>query len=156
MKQNLYKIFGYAGAMPFLLLSGLACYFDVLKVTDVATLIVQILVAYAAIILSFLGGIHWPFAIQPRGARSQGKLFGRQLSNSMLPSIFGFMAVILSLSGMADIALLCCAGLFWMVYIIDQTFLSKADFPEGYFAFRRNITAIVTIALLATYLAVFV
>jgi len=152
--NTLYKKFGYAGAVPFLVLAGLAFYFSPVQ-GAVLDFIAQAQVAYAAIILSFLGGIHWPFAIQPRGGRSRGAMFGKQLSNSMLPSIFGFMVVILSLTGMADIALLCCAGLFWMVYVIDHIFLSASEFPDGYFVFRRNITLIVTIALIATYLGVY-
>ena len=152
--NNLYKLFGYAGAVPFLVLAGLAFYFTDAP-EEVLIFVVQAQVGYAAIILSFLGGIHWPFSLQPRGKRSQGKMYGKQMSNAMLPSIFGFMALILALSGMADIALFCCVGLFWMVYVIDQIFLSQSDFPEGYSAFRLNITLIVTIALLATYLGVY-
>lgn len=152
--NNLYKIFGYAGSVPFLVLAGLSYYFPQSQ-EEVLLFVVQAQVGYAAIILSFLGGIHWPFALQPRGKRSQGKVYGKQMSNAMLPSIFGFMIVILSLSGMADIALLCCVGLFWLVYVIDQIFLSKSDFPDGYFSFRRNITLIVSIALIATYLGAY-
>ena len=152
--NNLFKIFGYAGAVPFLVLAGLAFYFPSSQ-EEVLNFVAQAQVGYAAIILSFLGGIHWPFSLQPRGKRSQGKMYGKQMSNAMLPSIFGFMALILALSGMEDIALFCCVGLFWMVYVIDQIFLSKSDFPEGYFAFRLNITLIVTIALLATYLGAY-
>jgi len=153
--NNLYKIFGYAGAVPFLVLAGLAFYFPQSQ-GEVLDFVAQAQVGYAAIILSFLGGVHWPFSLQPRGKRSQGAVYGKQMSNAMLPSIFGFMALILALSGMADIALFCCVGLFWLIYVIDQIFLSKSDFPEGYFTFRLNITLIVTISLLATYLGAYV
>jgi len=152
--NNLYKIFGYAGAVPFLVLAGLAFYFPQSQ-SEVLDFVAQAQVGYAAIILSFLGGVHWPFSLQPRGKRSKGSVYGKQMSNAMLPSIFGFMALILALSGMEPIALFCCVGLFWLTYVIDQIFLSKSDFPDGYFTFRLNITLIVTIALLATYLGAY-
>lgn len=152
----LYKIFGYAGALPFLALAGLSFYFGSIEQEGVVTLITQAQVGYAAIILSFLGGVHWPFAVQPRGGRSQGLMYGKQMSNAVLPSIFGFMAVILSLTGMADIALLCCAGLFWLVYVIDSVFLNKSEFPDGYFTFRLIMTVIVSVSIAATYIGAYV
>ena len=134
MKEKFYQILGYAGALPFL---GLAILSFVLNDSRIAS--VQI--GYAAIIASFLGGLHWPFAVKT------GCPF--YLSIIMLPSIIGLGCVILGLF-MPTPALLIMAILFIGLSLFDKKYLKPEDWPQNYSHFRLKITVIVSTLLIIT------
>jgi hypothetical protein len=126
---------GYAGLIPFVGLSGL----------DIASgneFFAGLLLLYSLLIASFLGGVHWPIALQ--------KGHVRQLYLAMLPTLISFA---LSAAGLWLSPVFIFAGfilLFWGLYAMDYLFLREAFLPfEGYLRFRLILTSVVTLSLAA-------
>lgn len=143
--QKFPTILGYAGAAPFIVLT-LAMY----AVGDVAlhSSLALCLMAYAAMIASFLAGVHWPVAMHQKDKT--------YLMLSMMPSIFGFFFVLgIVFLGQIVGFLVIMAGVFWMLYLMDKKYLPEDGFAKGYFDFRRNLTIIVSGALLISALRFF-
>ena len=76
------KLLGYLGLIPFVTIP-VAVILNVLSYPQAFAFFTQ----YSAIILSFLGGIHWYAAITENR-------YSHQIYVSMLPSIVGWMALI--------------------------------------------------------------
>lgn len=116
---------GYAGLLPFLAftLGGLLDIY--------ADHAVRLFVIYSAIILSFLGGIHWGIAMQSGGSPT------RILKWSMLPSIVGIVAFIAGIwwSPLSLLTLLALTHLFWLNF-------EKRHLPEQlwYLELRNRLT----------------
>ncbi len=80
-------VLGYAGLLPFLSLAVIA------TLSDQAVLAGQLLVAYSAIILSFLGGIRWGLtAVRAQPTLGQRTL-GRDLVLAICLSLLAFAAL---------------------------------------------------------------
>lgn len=135
-------IFGYAGTLPFILFMLLSF---VANEESTAKAITTLQMAYGAMILSFLGGIHWGQAIPSNNTK--------QLSFSMLLTIGSFGLMILGFFT-PSLPLLLMACLFWAVYYADRNLMPLDYIPEGYFSFRRNLTIIVSGTLLISFFAV--
>ena len=138
-------IFGYAGIIPFLLITLFMVFSDMVGQNLKSGAILQ--VAYAAMILSFLGGAHWGQAI-PRNHEKQIKF-------SMLPTIAGFCLFLLAVFGFDFSALIGTAGMFYAVYVADKKMMPVDLMPPGFFKFRRNLTFIVIALLLISAATVF-
>ncbi|CAB0149487.1 hypothetical protein PSI9734_00052 [Pseudidiomarina piscicola] len=95
---------GYAGLIPFLVFTfgGLLDLY--------AEHSLRLFVVYSALILSFLGGVHWGLAM----ARDDNPT--RMLHWSMLPSILGIVLVFAGiwLSPLTMLVVLACGHLFWL------------------------------------------
>ncbi len=126
---------GYAGLIPFVGLSAL----DIVSGNE---FFAGLLLLYSLLIASFLGGVHWPVALQ------KGNL--RQLYLAMLPTLISFA---LSAAGLWLSPVFIFAGfilLFWGLYAMDYLFLRDACLPfEGYLRFRLILTGVVTLSLAA-------
>ena len=96
--------------------------------------------SYAAMILSFLGGVHWGQAMQRNNAA--------QMAFAMLPSVASLFIILYALMADTNIALATMAILFWVIYAGDQKLIPKDLVPTGYFTFRLILTAIVSISLI--------
>ena len=87
---------------------------------------------YSAVILSFLGGIHWGVALQdPRWSNSW------RLSLCMLPSLIGWVALTLPLK--ESLILLMIAYVLWWIYDYSQI---KVD---DYRRLRRCLSVVVIV-----------
>jgi chromate transport protein ChrA len=128
--------FGYAGVIPFIffMLFTLVADFDDYK----SLTIVQI--AYASMIASFLAGVHWGQAIPAQN--------NRQMSFAMIPTIASLFLLIWAILADPVLPLAGMAGLFWMIYAADKKYMPLDFIPDGYFAYRRNLTIIVSSTLL--------
>lgn len=137
--------YGYAGIIPFFIIAMAMLLGDTGGNNLKAGAILQ--VAYAAMILSFLGGAHWGQAI-PRNHQ-------KQITFSMLPTIASFCLFVLAVFGMEFTALIGTAAMFYAVYVADQKMMPREFIPPGYFKFRRNLTYIVMALLLISAVTVF-
>jgi hypothetical protein len=115
----------YAGLIPFILLP-LYIASDNLAIFEGVSYFVQ----YSAIILSFLGGIHWYESIKNERA-------GHQLYVSMLPSIVGWLSLVLLPPGIALITI-GVSHMLMLIYDLSVLMPSKA-----YAAMRMRITSLV-------------
>lgn len=104
------------------------------------------LVAYAAIILSFVGAVHWGFALQ-RNDGSVAPKVGKRLLLGVLPSLAGWAAMLLQLSGLADLALALLIASFIAVPVVEARGAALDLLPAGYMALRWGLTVLVVMTL---------
>lgn len=118
---------GFAGLVPFLLLA-------VAALLGLHSAIATLMFAqYSAIIISFLGGVHWGLAMLADSSN-------RQLGWSMVPSVVGIGALILSwfVSIPLVLALLALTHLFWLNY--ERRQLESQPQHDWYIQLRRQLT----------------
>ena len=134
-------LLGAAGALPFVALA-LASH---LAFVDARDLIRSGLVAYGAVILSFLGGIAWGLAIgEPFGRAGKVALWGR-LGISVVPSLLGWSALFMPHAIGLTLLALC----FLMVFAIDVRFARRGWAPRWYPKLRLPLTVVVCASLSA-------
>lgn len=131
---------GIAGLVPFVGLAGLAVIGHPQPLAEVW----RALALYGAVILSFLGGVHWGRALAVPRASDFGA--------SVVPSIVAWLAVT-ALPGRAAIPPL-AAG-FAALLIYDLARVRDGALPAWYAPLRLRLTAVVigafAVALLATW-----
>jgi Protein of unknown function (DUF3429) len=104
----------------------------------------QVLVGYAAVILSFLGGIQWGVALNlvetaPKSARTMFML-------SVVPSLLAW--AMLLLPGARE-RVIVAVLLFAFVWVIDAMLHLQKLIPQWFFRLRGVITSIVVLSLLS-------
>lgn len=130
--QNTAKLLGYAGLLPFILIPV----FIIIGLMD-AYIGYLHFVQYSAIILSFMGGIHWLDALQNR--RKNHQLFA-----SMLPSIVAWLSLVF-LDGTVLLSILSLSHLGVLVY--DKYVLAlEKDILIEYTQLRVLLTTVVVIS----------
>jgi hypothetical protein len=118
---------GYAGLLPFA-----ACALAVaLLGEEPREFAARALVAYGAVILSFLGAVHWGLLLARPAPDTR-----RRLAVGVLPSLAGWAALLLS--PRHGLALLVVAfGAFWLY---EHRALGTSLLPDGYLRLRRELT----------------
>lgn len=111
------------------------------------------LIAYSAVILSFLGAVHWGLALAtPELGRPQAwNAYGW----SVTPALLGWLALLMSMLGLPTwLVLLFLAGDFLLARVVDASLipLYSAAAP-WYLGLRTRLTLAVCAALLAAALA---
>jgi hypothetical protein len=129
---------GYGGLIPFLGLS-LATAFD----GDGAPFWDGVLVAYAAAILSFVGALHWGFAITQSGLTAHQRNVG--LVWSVIPCLLAWAALLIQ--PLAASALLIVA--FLAHYGQDWRFATQARLPAWYLPLRLRLTVVAILCVAA-------
>lgn len=128
---------GYGGLLPFLL-PALIAPFDPAH----GSVWLDIQRAYGAIILSFVGALHWAFAMQPGIADDDRH---RHFIWSVVPALIGWLALILpAFSGL----LLLLVG-FWAHFLRDRRLATPAGLPAWYLPLRLRLTGIASLCLLS-------
>ena len=132
---------GLAGLLPFI-----ACALLPLA-TDPAwhPLLQQALVAYGAVILTFIGAIHWGVALMAPPHPGRAVLFGW----SVVPAFWGWLALFPSF--VASLTML-GAG-FIVQFAADYRAAGEFGLPAWYLAFRSLLTSGVLLSLLLASLA---
>lgn len=106
------------------------------------------LVAYGAVILAFLGGVHWGFALQDPAARSERA----RLALGVVPSLVGWVAMLFTIAISIEAAL----GLLIIGFIgltVMEARARRLDLvPSGYMALRYGLSAAVLLALITVLL----
>ncbi len=134
---------GYAGLLPFVvgavelwLLPGF--------ITD---FIETALLAYAAVILSLMGAIHWGLAM-----RSHRDIINLQLGLSVIPALLGWVALLIPAVAAYPILMLS----FIVLNLFDLQAVKLNMAPSWYPKFRLPLTIGVVLSLVAAYANVFV
>jgi hypothetical protein len=131
---------GYAGLLPFV-----ACVLAIaLLEGEARAFAVRALVAYGAVILSFLGAVHWGLLLRQPDAAAPVRL-----AIGVLPSLAGWLALLLP--DRYALALLVVAfGGFWLY---EHRVVGAALLPGGYLDLRRHLSlaacALLTLGLLS-------
>lgn len=140
-------LLGYAGLIPFI--SGAIG----IWITPPAwrTDVLMALLHYAAVILAFMGAIHWGLAM---ARERQDDAAHRQLGLSVLPALLGWLAISSGLPALLALALLISG--FIGLYLADVHAVKLELAPRWYSALRKPLTAVVLISLLAAWVGVLV
>ena len=140
-----FKIVAYsltlAGVIPFL-----GCLFGIFNHVH-SDFYLQSLIAYGAIILTFLGGIHWGLALNYRKERIAIWL----LFESILPAFIAWIVLLLSI-GHWQLLLL---GITFLFILLIDIFLYRQNIIESWFLLLRMIiSGLVLIILCVSFMAV--
>jgi Protein of unknown function (DUF3429) len=129
-------VLGLGGVIPFVACAMAAISGIRLPFIDHAS---AALIAYGAVILSFLGGVRWGFALRMEPVAQQ-----RMLVLSVIPSLLAWGALLLA--PRAGLALL--AACFVVLGLADQR-LTDDGAPPWFARLRLLLTVLVTICLTA-------
>jgi hypothetical protein len=127
-----------SGAIPFITCSAVLW----LAPPAYRAFATTVLTGYAAVILSFLGGIQWGLAVNlidtaPKSARTMFLL-------SVVPSLLAWAMLLLPASSSRIIVAMC---LFAFVWVVDALLNLQKLIPPWYFKLRSIITIIVITSL---------
>ena len=131
---------GGLGALPFIGLAITGAWLD----EPLRQQALTALAVYGAIILSFLGGIHWGLAIAKFGTLASEQAAARRLLFSVLPALIGWSALLLP----RPIEALVLAGTFALLGLFDARASQAGEAPTWYPKLRWPLTAVVVAALL--------
>jgi hypothetical protein len=131
---------GYGSLVPF----AAAVIGIVLLDGEMRALAARALLAYGAVILSFLGAVHWGLVLARPAADTARRLLG-----GVLPALAGWVALLLPTR--FGLALLVIAfGAFWLY---EHRVLGAGFLPPSYLGLRRDLTlgacALLTLGLIA-------
>lgn len=133
-------VLGLAGLIPFLAGAVAVWLFEPMA----ARVAQDMQVAYATVILSFLGAVHWGAALgRPDGARSWG-----WMGWSVTPALLAWFSVMMA-PGSALMALMAC---YLAAFAVDMQAVKKGLLPLWYLSLRRVLTTGAFLCLGATLL----
>lgn len=142
------KILGYGGLVPFIGLAGISM-FAPLPLSEMA---LAGLAFYGAIILSFLGGLHWG-RLAASNTVEAGKDTGIDtgwLIWSVVPSLWAWGAIWLVLDNALQL-LLIAAGLC-VCWAVDRQAIAGGLFASWMGRLRRDLTLVATLSLVSAAL----
>jgi Protein of unknown function (DUF3429) len=129
------KALGYAGLLPFIA-SAAACWFIQ---GDAKAFAQQALLTYGAVIVSFLGAVHWGVALAQRNLASGPYAW------SITPALLAWLALFLPFSSGAvllSLALIAC-------WLVDKQTLHSQVFGEAYLQLRTHLTIVAMLCVIA-------
>lgn len=129
-----------AGLIPFF--AGVAGAWTLGGIAFVLAL--NLMMAYAAIVLAFLGAVHWGLALAQEAAGNW-----RRLAPSVLPALAGWLALMLDNA----LGLLLLAIGYVGVFLADRAAVTANRAPGWYKALRKPLTLVVLASLAACYAA---
>ena len=138
--ENTAKTLGYAGLIPFVVFS-IGCWIPLPYVVNAP----DILIAYGAVILSFMGAVHWGAAMVNTDQQRGGYILA-----SVIPALLAWPALLLPHS----LALALLLAGFIGLYVYDRSVEKAQLLPVWYIPMRTRLTAIVTICLAVALLSV--
>jgi hypothetical protein len=100
-------------------------------------------VSYGAVILSFVGAVHWGFLLKSDSIQRQELL----LSISVLPGLIAWLALISPVS----VALFILAAAYPLLLIYEKKSELNKILPVWYISMRVKLTSIVTVLTLITF-----
>ncbi len=139
-------LLGAAGLIPFLVL-GLGS----VGPSPVRSLMAaEGLVGYGAVILAFLGGVHWGFTLTEGG---DARALRARLSLAVVPSLVGWAAILCGIIGHPGISLMILIAGFITILVVEFRAQKRDLMPGDYLALRTVLTGI-TVAVLTAVLVV--
>lgn len=136
-------VLGTAGLIPFVIGAAYLITGPSLQTRTV----LSVLIAYGAIILTFVGAVYWGLAMHlpPLQEREQALW----MSVSVVPSLLGWSGLLLDLLAAPLAALSLLIAGFGGVYLIDRIAIARDLAPPWYGRLRFTLTVVVTICLVA-------
>jgi hypothetical protein len=109
------------------------------------------LVGYGAVVLAFLGGVHWGFVLHP-AALPEGMTAGERrdaarLGLGVLPSLIGWAALLTPLLGVPEVGLALLIVGYLATLAGEVQLRRRALMPSGYMKLRWVLSAVVVLIL---------
>ncbi len=140
-------LLGIAGLIPFVLASlgalsliGQDAHYALLALT-----------AYGAVILAFLGGVHWGFGLDAAGAPPRTIQHGRFLLG-VVPSLVGWAALLVTFIGLPQGGLIVLAAGFVGTTVIEARASREGWMPRAYMGLRWVLSTVVIVLLVSVWL----
>ncbi|GLH81893.1 hypothetical protein SSBR45G_68020 [Bradyrhizobium sp. SSBR45G] len=137
------RILGLAGLIPFVGFALLV----IAGQGPVRLMAVQAQIAYGAVILSFLGAVHWGLAVQAPALAGWWRM-----AWGVTPALLGWAALLLPAA--ASLVLLAAALL--AALIVDELCFGGGDGRSWFLKLRRLLSVGAMAAMLATFIAIIV
>jgi hypothetical protein len=140
-------ILTYAGTIPFVACAAILLFGPAMGLGGLRQFAGQAITTYAAVIVSFLGGIQWGIAIathqqQPQTAKSLFLL-------SVVPSLLAWAMLFLPNDSSRVVVAIFLVGFIW---IIDALLHLQQVLPTWFFRLRSIVSAVVMASLIAVLL----
>ncbi|MFT7099309.1 MAG: hypothetical protein ACJAS6_001187 [Rickettsiales bacterium] len=137
-KETLTKILTYCGSLPFIFLT----YLKILGINDFFAIEVsKMIISYGAVILSFIAGIHFSYAIL------QEKFAIKFLIFSNIVALLCWLSLLINFKSAVALMLICC----FSNIVIDFVAYKKHVIEKWFFDLRLRISLIVMICLLVNF-----
>ena len=140
---------GLAGLIPFVACGLGALGMDVARAGRAELA----LVAYGAVILAFLGGVHWGLALHGLDEPVERRADRVRYALGVVPSLIGWAALLVSLVTVPWIGLALLIGGFAAVTLVEARGARAGLLPSGYMWLRWLLSAGVLIALIGVLFA---
>lgn len=140
-------LLGLGGLIPFVALA-IASIVDPIR----TAVWVASVMSYAAIILSFVGALHWAFAMTASELTDRRRR--ATYTWSVVPALIGWSAILVLPFWATASAIILLTG-FWMHYLQDRRLARLIDIPGWYLPLRLVLTSVATISILVAALASF-
>lgn len=128
---------GYGGLLPF---AGLTVALWVVAAPELQAVLLRALLAYGAVILTFLGAVHWGFVLARPGARDASVL-----AIGVVPALVGALSLVLA----PEKALVTQLIGFCGMWLYEHRVLGERFLGRPYLDLRRMLTVGVVLILLA-------
>jgi hypothetical protein len=147
-----------AGLIPFIILGGVVLLDPV--ASDIA---IQVLISYGAVILSFIGAVHWGFALRDTAHPVNGvpltpAVLGAErklLMFGVVPAIIGWIALLAALHFQAPgVALFLLLAGFFITIVVETIGRGRGVVAGNYLVMRWTVSVVVLIILLIVLFAV--
>lgn len=135
-------ILGLAGLIPFLGASLAATTLT----GESASRALLALSAYAAVILAFLGGVHWGFAL------TDGAAIRARIGLGVVPSLIGWIGLLLTFVGLEIVGLVVMVAGFIGLTIMEARATTRGLVPRGYMWLRWLLSTVVIVCLVSVCL----
>lgn len=132
---------GAAGLIPFI-----ACAMGALTAGAWQQRAMLALLAYGAVILAFLGGVHWGLVLAP--AESPPFAARSRLSLGIVPSLLGWAAMILATLGLAELGLALLILGFAATVLMEHRWAGLGLVPPAYMRLRWALSLVVLMTLI--------
>lgn len=136
-------LLGYGGLLPFI---GLALL--ILTSVEYRPLLAVALVNYGAVILSFVGALHWGFAMSVQNMSAE--LRRDRLIWSVIPALIALLSTLLPVSVGCLLLIVGFLVHFWQ----DRQLVRAVNLDAWYLPMRFRLTAVASVCLLIGAIAV--
>ncbi len=127
------RLCGFGGVLPFLLTAAGVHFTS----GDLQVFFVNAFLAYGAVILSFIGAVHWGFVLKAENVDQAAKL----LAIGVVPALVGWCGLLCP----PVFTLIIFSFAFPSLFIYEQFSQINALLPEWYMKLRVQLTMIVTL-----------
>ena len=139
--ERIAKILGYAGLIPFIIFS-IRSWIEIPYLHNT----IFVLITYAAIILSFMGAIHWGMAMS-KTDNKQNKYF----ITSVIPALAAWFSLLIP----EFFSLIVLLIGFILLISYDLAVEKPQGFPNWYIPMRIKLTFVVLLSLVSALLSIF-